>query len=311
MAGSLGGHCGTLAPVAAMTSLHFLVSAVITASISSDELPTTSKPCSLRRSLNLPSATAVLTSLASRSTTGCGVLAGASSPNHPLSSYPGTPASCMVGTCGIRLKREGDATANILPLPPAASAMAEGGPVNMTPTTPAAMSVMAGAVPRVGDLGDVGLGHHLQQFHAEMRLRAEPDRGVVELAGVCTRKCQQLLHAGGFDLRAGDEHEIDLGDDADRYEIAERIVGEVGIKIWIDHQIGVDGHEQRVAVGRGAGDLSGRQPAIGAGLVLDDHRLAHRVAQAIPQRACDQVDRAARRLGEDKADGLGRIGLVG
>src|SRR5262249_26030448 len=81
MAGSLGGHCGTLAPVAAMTSLHFLVSAVITASISSDELPTTSKPCSLRRSLDLPSATAVLTSLASRSTTGCGVLAGASSPN--------------------------------------------------------------------------------------------------------------------------------------------------------------------------------------------------------------------------------------
>src|SRR5262249_28069388 len=145
MGGSSEDHCGTLAPVAAMTSLHFLVSAVITASISADELPNTSKPCSPRRSLNLPSATAVLTSLASRSTTCCGVLAGASNPNHPLSSYPGTPASCMVGTCGIRLERDGAAVANILPLPPAASAMAEGGPVNMTSTTPAAMSVMAGA----------------------------------------------------------------------------------------------------------------------------------------------------------------------
>src|SRR5262249_13935666 len=110
--------------------------------------PNTSKPCSPRRLLNPESATAVLTSLASRSTTCCGVLAGASNPNHPLSSYPGTPASCMVGTCGIRLEREGDAIANTLPLPPAASAIAEGGPVNMTSTTPAAMSVIAGAVPR-------------------------------------------------------------------------------------------------------------------------------------------------------------------
>jgi len=93
--------------------------------------------------------------------------------------------------------------------------------------------------------------------------------------------------------------------------IAERIVGEVGIKIGIDHQIRVDGHEQGVAVGRGAGDLSGREPAIGAGLVLDDHRLAHRVTQAIPQRARDQVNRAARRLGKNEADGLGRIGLLG
>src|SRR5262245_65792449 len=80
-----------------------------------------------RRSLNLPSATAVLTSLASRSTTCCGVLAGASNPNHPLSSYPGTPASCMVGTCGIRLERDGDAIANILPWPPAAGPIAERG----------------------------------------------------------------------------------------------------------------------------------------------------------------------------------------
>src|SRR6516225_6423005 len=146
--GSWPDHSGTLAPVAAMTSLHFLVSAVITASISADELPTTSKPCSPRRSLNFPSATAVFTSPASRSTTRCGVLAGASNPNHPLSSYPARPASCMVGTCGMSREREGDAIANILPLPPAASAMAEGGPVKITSTTPAATSVMAGAVPR-------------------------------------------------------------------------------------------------------------------------------------------------------------------
>src|ERR1700745_782275 len=79
-----------------------------------------------------PRAPATLPPLASRSTTCCGVLAGASNPNHPLSSYPGTPASCMVGTCGMSLEREGDAIANILPLPPAASAMAAGGPENIT-----------------------------------------------------------------------------------------------------------------------------------------------------------------------------------
>jgi hypothetical protein len=36
VATSLRDHCGILAPVAVMTSLHFLVSACISASISSD-----------------------------------------------------------------------------------------------------------------------------------------------------------------------------------------------------------------------------------------------------------------------------------
>src|SRR5215469_2389247 len=79
-------HCGILAPVAAMTSAHFLVSACMIVRISADELPNTSSPCSVRRSFNLASATAFLTSLTSRSTTLAGVLAGASNPNQPASS---------------------------------------------------------------------------------------------------------------------------------------------------------------------------------------------------------------------------------
>ena len=87
-------------------------------------------------------------------------------------------------------------------------------------------------------------------------------------------------------------------------EVAERIVGEVGIQAWIDHEIGVDGHEQGVAVGRRPRDLCRRQPAIGARLVLDDHRLPHGFAQTIREAARDQVDRAACRLRQDEANGL-------
>src|SRR5262245_1794433 len=79
-------HCGILMPVAAMTSPHFLVSACIIASISSGELPATSRPCAVMRELNLGSATAFLSSCDSTSTTFLGVLAGASSPNQPVSS---------------------------------------------------------------------------------------------------------------------------------------------------------------------------------------------------------------------------------
>src|SRR5262249_31044769 len=72
--GPPGNVCGPWAPAAALPSPLFLVPAVTPASISADELPNTSKPCSPRRLLNPESATAVLTSLASRSTTCCGVL---------------------------------------------------------------------------------------------------------------------------------------------------------------------------------------------------------------------------------------------
>ncbi|HKA82037.1 MAG TPA: hypothetical protein VKD43_18495, partial [Xanthobacteraceae bacterium] len=94
------------------------------------------------------------------------------------------------------------------------------------------------------------------------------------LAGIGPRECQELPHAVGLDLQARHQHEVNPGDDADGNEIAERIVGETRVEIGIDHEIGIDRHEQGVAVGRGARDLSRRQAAVGTGLVLDDHRLA-------------------------------------
>jgi hypothetical protein len=89
------------------------------------------------------------------------------------------------------------------------------------------------------------------------------------------------------------------------------IVGQVRIQAWIDHQIGVDGHEQGVAVRGRARDLPRGKSAVGAGLVLDDHRLPHGVAQAIREAARDQVDGAACRLRQHEANGLRRIRLVG
>src|ERR1700761_7844384 len=84
----------------------------------------------------------------SRSMIGCGVFAGASSPNQPAISKPGTPDSLTVGTSGIDGTRCSEATASSRSLPPSDMDLADGGPVNIRSTTPATTSVIAGAVPR-------------------------------------------------------------------------------------------------------------------------------------------------------------------
>jgi len=58
----------------------------ISAVISADELPTISSPWAIMGSLNAPSATALRTSCVNRSSTSCGVFAGATMPNQPVSS---------------------------------------------------------------------------------------------------------------------------------------------------------------------------------------------------------------------------------
>ncbi len=67
--------------------------------------------------------------------------------------------------------------------------------------------------------------------------------------------------------------------------------------------------QQRVAIGRRAGNLLRAQVAGGAGLVLDHERLAHAVAQLLRQQAHHDVIGAARRVRHNDLDGLGGEGL--
>jgi hypothetical protein len=79
----------------------------------------------------------------------------------------------------------------------------------------------------------------------------------------------------------------------------------------IDGQCAVDQAQQRVTVGRGAGDLTGRDPTVSGGLVLDNHGLAHRLRQPLRDRAGNQVARAASSGGDDEMNRFGGIEILG
>ena len=71
----------------------------------------------------------------------------------------------------------------------------------------------------------------------------------------------------------------------------------------IDGDQAVGGHDQRVAVGLRMGGHFGGDIAVGAGAVLDEERLAHRLGQALRQQPRGDVGRAA---GRDRHQHLDR-----
>ncbi|MCY1383335.1 hypothetical protein D9M69_714530 [compost metagenome] len=69
------------------------------------------------------------------------------------------------------------------------------------------------------------------------------------------------------------------------------------------------GHHQRVAVGRRAGQLLGKDRATRSGFVFDHHGLFPFRAQRVAQHAGQDVGGAAGREGHDQADGMIGEGL--
>jgi hypothetical protein len=148
-----------------------------------------------------------------------------------------------------------------------------------------------------------------EQLHADLQHGADTGRRVFELSGVGPGELNQLSNALGLHAVAGDEHQWQPGDHADRREIAERIVGKVAIKMRIDRQRAVDHRHQRVAVGRGFGDLTGGDAAVAGRLILDDHGLAHGFRQPVHRHSAG--DKVAGAAGGRRHDEMGRFGGVG
>ena len=67
------------------------------------------------------------------------------------------------------------------------------------------------------------------------------------------------------------------------------------------------GHEQGVAVGRGAGDGARRDRAVGARLVVDDDRLLERARRLVADEAGGRVDAAAGGERQHQGDRPARI----
>ena len=157
---------------------------------------------------------------------------------------------------------------------------------------------------------DVGLGHQLEHLHADVELRADTGRGVVELAGIGFDERDQFLEVAGLHRRIADQHQRQPGNHADRREIAEWIVGQVAVEMRIDRHRRVHHHHQRVAVGCCLGELPGRDAAVSGRLVVDDHRLMHRRRESIGDGPRHEVQSATRCGGDHDLDRLRRIVIL-
>jgi hypothetical protein len=93
----------------------------------------------------------------------------------------------------------------------------------------------------------------------------------------------------------------------DRHQVFGGIERHFGVETWIDHELDVGRHQNRVAVGRGFGDAIAADIAAGAGDIFDHHRLAPELAQPVGHDAGDDVDRSRRRIADDHAHRVVRV----
>src|SRR5262249_6062703 len=132
--------------------------------------------------------------------------------------------------------------------------------------------------------------------------RRDDARAIVELAGTGLGARDQLFHGLRSILGADVQERHVFGRERDRGEILERIIRQVAGGDGIEHHGDIHHGEQGVAVGRHFGDARGRDRGIGAGLVLDHHRLAPYLAHALADNASKDVGRPARGKRHDDAD---------
>ncbi len=129
----------------------------------------------------------------------------------------------------------------------------------------------------IADMLEVQPGVGRDHDREEMTEAASAGRTVIGLRGIGLRPGDQFLDGLDVVLRRDRERDVEGGDQRDRREIADRIVFEGWIGVWIDRNRRVRHKQQRRAVrfschDRLDADASGRTRA-----VFDDHR--HRQAR--------------------------------
>ena len=161
----------------------------------------------------------------------------------------------------------------------------------------------------VRDVHDVDAGHVLEVFEREVAGAAVAGRPVVELAGVLLRERDEFAEV--LRLHVGVQHEDvgHLGEQRDRHEVLVHVVGLALHRVGIDRQRADVAEDQRVAVGRGPGDLEHGDGSGAARAVVDDDADAHRDGELLRHGPRDDFRGAARRERDDEADGLVRIRL--
>jgi hypothetical protein len=156
---------------------------------------------------------------------------------------------------------------------------------------------------------ELGPAHGLQQFHAQMRPRADTQAAVIDPARLVPGRRDQVAEVLHRERRMHHQGLADADETADRDEILRRIVRKLAVEIGIDGEGVLRGQQQRVAIGRRPCDRRRSNLIVGAALVLDHNRLPPFLGQPLRQGTRDNVGRSARSQGYDDGDRLARIGL--
>ena len=152
-------------------------------------------------------------------------------------------------------------------------------------------------------------GGRVQQDATQVRGRAGAGRAEVQLALVGLGIGNELLKVARRQVLVGHQHQRHLGDQDHRIEIGNRVVLRLGIERLV---LGVraDGAEHELTtVLLALGDAAGAGHAPGAADVLDDHRLAQRLAHALPDDAAQHVGRPPGSERDHHRHRAGGIGL--
>jgi hypothetical protein len=142
----------------------------------------------------------------------------------------------------------------------------------------------------------------LEHFHNQMMLAAVADRSIGERRVRAAGKCYEVLE--GFYRQSGVDSEQHLGIDQarDRQQVLQRIERHFRVKMRADDDLRVRAEQQCVAIGRRFGYGLHGDVAVGPGTVLDDHRLAERLAKLRREQPRDGIGCSAGRIGHEEPD---------
>src|SRR3954467_3205114 len=268
-------------------------------------LENASKPSVPIRALISGLSTILRNSALSRVTTSGGVCAGANTPIHESMSKLVTPASCKEGSSGNNVLRCILVTARAR----SAWALTWGRPLvrsmNIIDTRPPSTSLTAGVRASIGHMHEVDAGPGLERF-------AGHHAGCVaarkrQLAGMGLGVGDQLRNGCRGHIRMQHQHQGEAADARDRLEVLYRIVGDALVEAGRGRVRAVGAHQQRVAIGCGAGDIGGGHGAVRSRLVLDDDALVERLSEMLRNDTRNGVGGAAGTERDDEGDRLVRI----
>ena len=161
----------------------------------------------------------------------------------------------------------------------------------------------------IGHMDDVDARHGPKELAGEMRGRPVARRREIDLSRVRLRVLDELADRSRRELRIHDQHRRDDRHPRDGREILDRIEAQVPVEALVDRMRAVRAVEQRVAVGRRAGDDFRTRVAAGARPVVDDDRHAEDLRDPGHDDAGEVICPAACRKRDHEPDGM--VGIIG